>query len=91
MKSISNRQLTLLRKLHKKKYREKNQLFTVEGERAVEQIIENGVVRVKHLFGMKASSCGTAQTGRKLAGSSDLPRWAGRRTMKLPTRKIRRA
>ena len=50
MKTISNRQSTLLRKLNRKKYREKEQLFLVEGERAVQQIIENGVIKVQHLF-----------------------------------------
>lgn len=50
MESISNRQQTLLRKLQKKKYRTKEQLFLVEGERAVEQLIENKIVTVQHLF-----------------------------------------
>lgn len=50
MQSISNRQLTLLRKLQRKKYRQQEQLFIVEGERAVEQVLENGKVKVKHLF-----------------------------------------
>lgn len=50
MNTISNRQLTLLRKLQQKKYRVKEQLFLVEGERAVEQVIENGAVKVTHLF-----------------------------------------
>ncbi|MFH5883134.1 TrmH family RNA methyltransferase [Halalkalibaculum sp. DA3122] len=50
MDTISNRQLTLLRKLQKKKYREREQLFLVEGERAVEQVIQNGTVQVTHLF-----------------------------------------
>lgn len=50
MQPISNRQLTLLRKLQRKKYRQQEQLFIVEGERAVEQVLENGKVKVKHLF-----------------------------------------
>ncbi len=50
MDSISNRQLTLLRKLRRKKYREKEWVFIVEGERAVEQVIENGAVETDHLF-----------------------------------------
>lgn len=49
MKTISNRQLTLLRKLNQKKYREKEQLFTVEGERAVEQVIDNGTLEIEML------------------------------------------
>ena len=50
MQSISNRQLTLLRKLQQKKYRQQEQLFPVEGKRAVEQVLENKVLEVTHLF-----------------------------------------
>lgn len=48
--SISNRKLTLLRKLGRKKYRWQEQLFMVEGARAVEQILQNGELQVKELF-----------------------------------------
>lgn len=50
MQHASNRQISLLRKLNRKKYREQEMLFFVEGERAVEQIIGNGVVRIRELF-----------------------------------------
>lgn len=40
----------MLRKLSRKKYREKERLFIVEGERAVEQVIENGLVEVEMVF-----------------------------------------
>lgn len=50
MDFISNRQLTLLRKLQRKKHREKEQLFIVEGERAVVQVIGNGALQIEHLF-----------------------------------------
>jgi len=50
VKSASNNQIKLLRKLGQKKYREKEGLFIVEGERAVEQVLENGVVKVKEVF-----------------------------------------
>lgn len=50
MKDISNNQLTLLRKLNRKKYREQEQQFLIEGSRAVEQIITNGIVEVSDLF-----------------------------------------
>lgn len=50
MKPASNRQLTLLRKLNRKKYREKEHLFFAEGERAVEQILNSGAVTVRALF-----------------------------------------
>lgn len=50
MKDISNSQLTLVRKLNRKKYREQEQLFLIEGSRAVEQIISNGIVEVSALF-----------------------------------------
>lgn len=47
---VSNAKLTLLRKLNRKKYRQKEQLFVVEGERAVMQIIKNDLVRVTSLY-----------------------------------------
>ena len=50
MKDISNNQLTLLRKLNRKKYREQEQRFLIEGSRAVEQIITNGIVEVSELY-----------------------------------------
>lgn len=50
MKTVSNRQLTLLRKLNRKKYREQEQLFLLEGARAVEQVLENDMVGVEALF-----------------------------------------
>ncbi|MEP1152380.1 MAG: RNA methyltransferase [Balneola sp.] len=50
MKKASNNQIKLLRKLGQKKHREKESLFIVEGERAVEQVLENGVVKVKEVF-----------------------------------------
>ena len=46
----SNRQQTLLRKLNQKKYRYKEQLFLIEGARAVQQVIDNKAVRIKVLF-----------------------------------------
>lgn len=50
LNSISNRTLTLLRKLNQKKYRYQEKLFLAEGSRTVEQIISNGRVEVKELF-----------------------------------------
>lgn len=50
MRKASNNEIKLLRKLNRKKYREKEQLFIVEGERAVEQVIENGLVEVETVF-----------------------------------------
>lgn len=50
MKDISNSRLTLLRKLNRKKYREQERLFVIEGARAVEQIIRNGKVDIVELF-----------------------------------------
>lgn len=47
---VSNNRLTLLRKLNSRKYRQKEQLFIVEGERAVAQVIKNGLVRVDSLY-----------------------------------------
>jgi len=50
LKNISNRKLTLLRKLNKKKYRNREKLFLAEGDRAVKQIIENKQCEVEALF-----------------------------------------
>ncbi len=50
MNTISNRQLKLLRKLGRKKYREQEELFLLEGGRAVRQLIENGTVDIEGLF-----------------------------------------
>ena len=50
LRSASNRQKTLLRKLNRKKYRQQEQLFLLEGARAVEQHLDNGTITVKPLF-----------------------------------------
>lgn len=50
MRKASNNEIKLLRKLNRKKYREKEQRFIVEGERAVEQVVENGLVEVETVF-----------------------------------------
>jgi TrmH family RNA methyltransferase len=50
LRSASNRQKTLLRKLNRKKYRQEEQLFLLEGARAVEQLLDNGTIRVEALF-----------------------------------------
>ncbi|MEO9887496.1 MAG: RNA methyltransferase [Balneola sp.] len=59
MNNASNNQIKLLRKLGQKKYREKEGLFIVEGERAVEQVLENSVIKVGDVFleEEKAKSC----------------------------------
>ncbi|MCR9133784.1 MAG: RNA methyltransferase [bacterium] len=54
MKTASQAQLTLLRKLKQRKYRTIEQKFVIEGERAIDQVIENGVVDVEAIF-VKAS------------------------------------
>ena len=50
MRKASNNEIKLLRKLNRKKYREKEQRFVVEGERAVEQVMENGLLEVETVF-----------------------------------------
>ncbi|HKJ44702.1 MAG TPA: RNA methyltransferase [Balneolales bacterium] len=50
LKKISNRQLTELRKLGRKKYRVESGLFIAEGLRTVEQILENDKIRVQALY-----------------------------------------
>lgn len=47
---ISSRKMTLLRKLQRKKYRQKEKRFVVEGERAIEQIIANGSPEITNLY-----------------------------------------
>lgn len=50
LSSASNRQQTLLRKLNRKKYREKERLFLLEGSRAVMQVLHHGEIDVEALF-----------------------------------------
>lgn len=50
MHKASNNQIKLLRKLSQKKYREREGLFLAEGERTVEQVVENGLVEVETVF-----------------------------------------
>jgi TrmH family RNA methyltransferase len=50
MRKASNNEIKLLRKLNRKKYREKEQRFIVEGKRAVEQVVENGLIEVEIIF-----------------------------------------
>lgn len=66
-KSISNRSLKLLRKLHRKKYRWKEQLFFVEGERAVMQIKQHGQLEIKELFFDASRQCWQQQPWKAMA------------------------
>lgn len=50
IEQASNRQLTLLRKLQRKKYRLQENLFIVEGVRAVQQIVKNGIVEIREIY-----------------------------------------
>ena len=50
MQKASNNDLTLIRKLKLRKHREKEKLFFVEGERAVIQLVRNGLVEVEQIF-----------------------------------------
>lgn len=50
MKNASNREVTLLRKLNRKKYRWEERLFLLEGIRAVRQVIDNGMVEIRTLY-----------------------------------------
>jgi TrmH family RNA methyltransferase len=56
MRKASKNEIKLLRKLNRKKYREKEQRFVVEGERAVEQVIENGLLDVETIFVVEGKS-----------------------------------
>lgn len=48
--SASRRQISVLRNMRRKKYRQEQSLFLAEGERTVIQILENGIVDVVAIF-----------------------------------------
>ena len=50
MQPASRNEITLLRKLKLRKHRQKEQLFVVEGFRAVHQLLANGIVEVLTVF-----------------------------------------
>lgn len=50
MNKVSQNQLRLLKRLKQRKQREKEQLFIVEGERAVQQIVNNSVLEIDSVF-----------------------------------------
>ena|SRR5690625_3691149 len=50
MTTASNRQLTLLRKLNRKKHRHRERLFLIEGARSVRQVADNDTVKIETLF-----------------------------------------
>ena len=54
MNTASQTQITLLRKLKQRKHRTIEQRFVLEGERAIDQVIKNGIIDVEAIF-VKAS------------------------------------
>lgn len=50
LKKISNSKLTLLRKLNRKKHRHEQQFFLIEGQRAVQQLLDNNLIALESLF-----------------------------------------
>ncbi len=56
MEEASINQIKLLRKLSKRKYREKENLFVVEGERAVKQIIDHNFLEIVTIFVVEANT-----------------------------------
>ena len=50
IRPTSNNQIKLWRKLQQTKYRKKEGLFLAEGERCVEQIVENGFLKVESII-----------------------------------------
>ncbi len=50
LQEASINQIKLLRKLSQRKHRDKEQLFFIEGERAVEQVLGNGLIQVDSIF-----------------------------------------
>lgn len=73
---ISNSKLTLLRKLNQKKYRQQEQLFLLEGARAVEQVLQNKVVVVKALIFDEDQQYWQQQVWDRYAGQVDTFRLA---------------
>lgn len=71
MRSASNRQLTLLRKLNKKKYRYRERLFLIEGARAVRQVAENKCVDILSLFFDEAQRYWTEHDWKQLSGRAE--------------------
>ncbi len=62
MKKASSNQITLLRKLRSRKYREQEQLFIAEGERAVDQLLTSKKVRLHSLFVQENSTSSFSDT-----------------------------
>ena len=50
IKQASNNQLKLWKKLQQTKYRKKEGLFLAEGERCVEQVVKNGILKVESII-----------------------------------------
>lgn len=71
MISASNRQLTLLRKLNRKKYRYEECLFLIEGARAVRQVAENDIVDIETLFFDKAQHYWSEQGWKQMVSHTD--------------------
>ena len=67
MQTASNRQLTLLRKLNRKKYRYKERLFLIEGARAVRQVVANNLVPIEALFFDKSQGYASERSWKELA------------------------
>src|SRR5699024_3954344 len=67
MQSASNRQLTLLRKLNRKKYRYEEQLFLIEGARAVRQLAANNTVEIEALSFDKSQGYASQASWKQLA------------------------
>ncbi len=72
LKSTSNRRQTLLRKLNRKKYRYKQQLFLLEGARAVQQVINNGIIKVEQLFFDQAQKYWQQEEWAKYSGQIEM-------------------
>ena len=58
MKEASAKDLTLLRKLKQRKYRDQERLFVVEGSRAIEQTIEGRRIEVIKIFVIEGKEIG---------------------------------
>lgn len=68
---VSNSKRTLLRKLNRKKYRQQEQLFLLEGARAVEQVLINESVAVEGLFFDEGQQYWTHPQWEKFLGNTD--------------------
>lgn len=71
MTHASQNDIKLLRKLRQRKYREREELFFIEGKRAVEQILTNGIIEVVEVYISENIDFRTGKAAIKTVSESD--------------------